>query len=112
MTNYRPISVISVVAKIAEKLLYNQIYNYLHNYNLLLNSQHGFRPLHSTVTALLDITNEWYTNIDIYWETKWDCVSGSEKSIRYCRPQYTLRQNSSLWNKGNGTSLAGVVSIK
>ena len=34
-------------------------------YNLLSNSQHGFRPLHSTVTALLDITNEWYTNIDI-----------------------------------------------
>ena len=65
MTNYRPISVISVVAKIAEKLIYNQIYNYLHNYNLLSNSQHGFRPLHSTVTALLDITNEWYTNIDI-----------------------------------------------
>ena len=28
MTNYRPISVISVVAKIAEKLIYNQIYNY------------------------------------------------------------------------------------
>ena len=65
MTNYRPISVISVVAKIAEKLIYNQIYNYLHNYNLLSNSQHGFRPLHSIVTALLDITNEWYTNIDI-----------------------------------------------
>jgi sarcosine oxidase/L-pipecolate oxidase len=66
MTNYRPISVISVVAKIAEKLIYNQIYNYLHNYNLLSNSQHGFRPLRSTVTALLDITNEsWYTNIDI-----------------------------------------------
>ena len=50
MTNYRPISVKSVVAKIAEKLIYNQIYNYLHNYNQLSNSQHGFRPLHSTVT--------------------------------------------------------------
>ena len=38
----------------------DQIYNYLHNCNLLANCQHGFRPLHSTVTALLDITNEWY----------------------------------------------------
>jgi hypothetical protein len=25
---------------------------------------------------------------------------------------YTLRQNNNLWNKGSGTSLAGVVSIK
>lgn len=65
MTNYRPISVISVVAKIAEKLIHNQIYNYLHDFNLLTNCQHGFRPQHSTVTALLDITNEWYKNIDI-----------------------------------------------
>ena len=65
MTNYRPISVISVVAKIAEKLIHDQIYSYLHNCNLLSKCQHGFRPLHSTVTALLEITNEWYKNIDI-----------------------------------------------
>ena len=26
--------------------------------------QHGFRPLHSTLTALLESTNSWYLNID------------------------------------------------
>ena len=60
MKNYRPISVISIISKIARKCIHDQIYNYLHSYNLLANCQHGFRPLHSTVTALLDITNEWY----------------------------------------------------
>ena len=66
MTNYRPISVISIIFKIAEKSIHDQIYNYLHiSYNLLANCQHGFRPLHSTVTTLLDITNEWYKNIDV-----------------------------------------------
>ena len=65
MTNYRPISIISTVASIFEKLIYNQIYEYLNNHDLLTNSQHGFRPFQSTVTALLDITNKWYQNIDI-----------------------------------------------
>ena len=65
MTNYRPISVISIISKIAEKSIHDQIYNYLHSYNLLANCQHGFRPLHSTLTVLLDITNEWYINIDV-----------------------------------------------
>ena len=34
MTNYRPISVISIISKIAEKSIHDQIYNYLHSYNL------------------------------------------------------------------------------
>ena len=65
MENYRPISVISIVSKIMEKLIYNQLYDYLINSNLLSNSQHGFRPCHSTTTALLDITNRWYQSIDV-----------------------------------------------
>ena len=65
MSNYRPISVISIVARIMEKLIHNQIYEYLIKSNLLSTSQHGFRPLHSTCTALLDITNRWYQNMDI-----------------------------------------------
>ena len=48
-----------------EKLIHNQIYEYLIKSNLLTNSQHGFRSNHSTVTALLDITNRWYQNMDI-----------------------------------------------
>ena len=65
MTNYRPISVISIVARIMEKLIHNQIYEYLIKSNLLSISQHRFRPFHSTITALLDITSRWYQNKDI-----------------------------------------------
>ena len=65
MGNYRPISVISIVSKIMEKLIYNQLYDYLINSNILSNSQHGFRPCHSTTTALLDITNRWYQSMDV-----------------------------------------------
>jgi hypothetical protein len=57
MNNYRPISVISTIAKVMEKVAHNQLYLYLQDENLLSTSQHGFRPGHSNVTALLEITD-------------------------------------------------------
>ena len=55
-TNYRPISVIPVVAKVFERIIYDQIYKYLTRNSLLTRHQSGFRSLHSTVTALLGAT--------------------------------------------------------
>ena len=62
--NYRPISIISSAAKVMEKVIYDQLYEYLHARQLLSKYQSGFRCMHSTVTALLDATNQWYLNID------------------------------------------------
>ena len=64
MNNYRPISVISVVAKIFEKFTFEQLYEYLNNNNLISASQSGFRSLHSTLTALIEATDNWSINID------------------------------------------------
>ena len=63
-SNYRPISILPIVSKIIEKIIFNQLYEYLTTNNLLAESQHCFRPQHSTVTALLEATNNWYLNID------------------------------------------------
>ena len=62
--NYRPISVIPVVAKIFEKLVHEQLYNYLNDNDLLANCQSGFRSIHITLTALLEATENWSLNID------------------------------------------------
>ena len=57
--NYRPISVLSVsiIAKLFEKVIFNQVYSYLNDNKLLSKYQSGFRLMHSTLTALFDITD-------------------------------------------------------
>ena len=62
--NYRPISIVSVVVKVFERIIYDQLYLFLSENNLLTYCQSGFRGLHSTVTALLEATNDWAYNID------------------------------------------------
>ena len=62
--NYRPISVISTVAKILEKIIYNQISDFLKQNSILANQQSGFRFFHSTETTLLHSVNQCLVNMD------------------------------------------------
>ena len=52
--NYRPISILPTVAKLAERVVCNQLIKYLSDNFVLCEQQHGFRPGHSTETAMLD----------------------------------------------------------
>ena len=63
-SNYRPISVLPVVSRLFEKLIYDQLYEYLDSNMHLFKDQYGFRNLHSVVSCLLNCTNDWYVNID------------------------------------------------
>ena len=64
MSNYRPISVLSTVARVFEKIVYEQLYDYFEKNRFLTKYQSGFRRLHSTVTAMLKNTNGWLLNMD------------------------------------------------
>ena len=64
VNNYRPISIIPVVAKVFGRIIYDQFKVFIGENNLLFKNQSGFRSLNSTVTALLEATNDWAYNID------------------------------------------------
>ena len=64
INNYRPISVLSTVSKIFEKLLNARLVNYLDSNNLISNNQYGFRKGKSTADAVLDLTTSIVKGFD------------------------------------------------
>ena len=63
-TNYRPISLLSVIGKVFEKLLFRQIFNHLVTINFLTPFQSGFLPGDSTVNQLTYIYNTFCKALD------------------------------------------------
>ena len=55
--NYRPISLLPILGKIFEKVIFDAVYKQLCDLKLLPPSQSGFRPGDSTVNQLLAITH-------------------------------------------------------
>ena len=64
MTNYRPISLLSIFDKIMEKIMYKRLYHFLEDNNILYNKQFGFRKNNSTMDALIKITEQINESID------------------------------------------------
>jgi len=63
-TNYRPISVLSPLNKIFEKLLYDSLYHYVECKSMLSKHQYGFRAKVSTEFAIYDIVECISENLD------------------------------------------------
>ena len=63
-TDYRPISLLSVLSKIIEKLVSQQVVNYLLQYQLFDTHQSAYRTNHGCATALLTITDDFFSAMD------------------------------------------------
>ena len=60
ISNYRPISVLCVFAKIIEKVAHERLSTYFEKLDLIYPRQFGFRTNHSTEQAVTEVTNKIY----------------------------------------------------
>ena len=59
---FRPISILSVVAKVLESLVYVQVHRYQHG--ILHEAQSGFRPKPCTQDVILRIVDDWRCSLE------------------------------------------------
>ena len=63
-SDYRPISLLSIVSKLLEKYVYSRVRDHLIQHAPLSDYQWGFQRGKSTVSSLLFVTHGWHSLID------------------------------------------------
>jgi len=64
VSNYRPISILPVLARVCEKIAANQLYEYCSRKELIPPEQFGFRRKSSCETALISALDSWIASVD------------------------------------------------
>ena len=64
VSNYRPVSLLPIPGKILEKIVHNKMTQFFNKNNSLCDKQNGFRPKHSTINSIVDLTNDIFSDIN------------------------------------------------
>ena len=57
--NYRPVSILSPLSKVLERIVFEQLYNYFSNNRIFHANLMGYRKNRSTLTAVLQMYDRW-----------------------------------------------------
>jgi hypothetical protein len=63
VSNSQPISLLSILSKLLEKMVFDKIQRYFTVNKLTTEFQHAYRKKHSTTTALTQMTDDWLREI-------------------------------------------------
>ena len=85
--NYRPISLLSTVGKILERIVHKHIFNFFQEHHIITTLQSGFVPGDSTVNQLVDIYNTFCKALD----------DGKEVRAIFCEISKAFDR---VWHKG------------
>lgn len=64
INNYRPITIIPILSKVFERVIYNRLNKFIDKYNILTTQQFGFRKNRSTTLACYNLVKEVTECID------------------------------------------------
>ena len=87
VSNYRPISLLSTVSKVLEKIVHKYLFNFFRDNNVITAFQSGFVPGDSTVNHLIDIYNTFCKALD----------EGKEVRAIFCDISKAIDR---VWHKG------------
>ena len=64
MKNCRPISVLSCLSKLLERIMFNQLFKYLLENSIFYEKKFGFQASHTTEHAVILLVNQLYQSLD------------------------------------------------
>ena len=102
--NYRPISILYVLDKILEKVIYSRLRKFMRKHNILYKYQYGFREHHSTSHAITDVMEYIYKSLDtnkfvfcVYIDLKEAFETVNHDILLSKLQHYGVRENALKW---------------
>ena len=101
LVNYRPISLLSNLNKIFEKLVHERLYSFLELHDCIFELQFGFRTKHSTNHALMSLTEMVRNALD---NSKFACgiFVDFQKAFDTVDHNVLIRKTRTLWDQRSG----------
>ena len=106
LNNYRPISLLPIISKIFERVMFTQLYSYLNANNLLSEQQYGFRSQRSTELACVKLVDYITTEMDNIKKIKTPTAIYLDLSKAFDTLNFNILLNKLQYYGINGISLS------